>query len=153
MEYYSAIKRNAFESVLMRWMNLEPLIQSELSHKEKDKYHILTHIYGILKKVLKNLYTGQQWRNRHSEYTYGHGERGGDGELYGKSNMETYITTCKIDSQREFAAWLRKLSQGLCINLDRWGGEVHGRELQKRGDICIPMADSCCGLTENNRIL
>ena len=101
MEYYSAIKRNAFESVLMRWMNLEPLIQSELSHKEKDKY-ILTHIYGILKKVLKNLYTGQQWRNRHSEYTYGHGERGGDGELYGKSNMETYITTCKIDSQGEF---------------------------------------------------
>ena len=47
MEYYSAIKRNAFESVLMRWMNLEPIIQSEVSQKEKDKYHILTHIYGI----------------------------------------------------------------------------------------------------------
>ena len=44
---YSAIKRNAFESVLMRWMNLEPIIQSEASQKEKDKYHILTHIYGI----------------------------------------------------------------------------------------------------------
>ena len=96
-----------------------------------------------MKKVLKNLYTGQQWRNRHSEYTYGHGERGRDGELYGKSNMETYITTCKIDSQREFAAWLRKLNQGLCVNLERWGGEGDGRELQKRGDICIPMADSC----------
>ena len=40
-------KRNAFESVLMRWMNLEPIIQSEVSQKEKDKYHILTHIYGI----------------------------------------------------------------------------------------------------------
>ena len=40
-----AIKRNAFESVLMRWMNLEPIIQSEVSQKEKDKYHILTHIY------------------------------------------------------------------------------------------------------------
>ena len=49
MEYYSAIKRNAFESVLMRWMNLEPIIQSEVSQKEKDKYHILTHIYGIKK--------------------------------------------------------------------------------------------------------
>ena len=49
MEYYSAIKRNAFESVLMRWMNLEPIIQSEVSQKEKDKYHILTHIYGIYK--------------------------------------------------------------------------------------------------------
>ena len=47
MEYYSAIKRNAFESVLKRWMNLEPIIQSEVSQKEKDKYHILTHIYRI----------------------------------------------------------------------------------------------------------
>ena len=42
-----AIKRNAFESVLMRWMNLEPIVQSEVSHKEKEKYHILMHIYGI----------------------------------------------------------------------------------------------------------
>ena len=47
MDYYSAIKRNAFESVLMRWMNLKPIIQSEVSQKEKDKYCILTHIYGI----------------------------------------------------------------------------------------------------------
>ena len=49
MEYYSAIKTNAFESILMRWMNLEPIIQSEVSQKEKDKYHILTHIYGLKK--------------------------------------------------------------------------------------------------------
>ena len=47
MECYSAIRRNAFESVLMRWMNLEPIIQSEVSQKEEDKYHILTHIYRI----------------------------------------------------------------------------------------------------------
>ena len=47
MEYFLAIKRNVFESVLMRWMNLEPIIQSEVSQKEKDKYHILMHIYGI----------------------------------------------------------------------------------------------------------
>ena len=47
LEYYSAIKRNTSESVLMRWMNLEPIIQSEVSQKEKDKYHILTHIYEI----------------------------------------------------------------------------------------------------------
>ena len=47
MEYYSAIKRTTFESVLMRWTNLEPIIQSEVSQKEKDKYSILTHIYGI----------------------------------------------------------------------------------------------------------
>ena len=47
MEYHSDIKRNAFESVLMSWMNQEPIIQSEVSQKEKDKYDILTHIYGI----------------------------------------------------------------------------------------------------------
>ena len=47
MEYYSAMKRNTFESVLMRWMNLEPVIPSERSQKEKDKYCILRHIYGI----------------------------------------------------------------------------------------------------------
>ena len=46
-EYYSAIKSNTFESVLMRWMNLESIIQSEVSQKEKGKYHILMHIYGI----------------------------------------------------------------------------------------------------------
>ena len=68
--------------------------------------------------VLKSLLTGQQWRNRHREQTYGHGERGGEGETCGKSNMETYITMCKIDSQWEFAVWLRKLKQGLCINLE-----------------------------------
>ena len=44
MEYYSTIKRNIFESVLKRWMNLEPIIQSEVSQKEKNKYRILTHI-------------------------------------------------------------------------------------------------------------
>ena len=47
MKYYSSIKRNTTESVLMRWMNLEHIIQSEVSQKEKKKYHIVTHIYGI----------------------------------------------------------------------------------------------------------
>ena len=47
MEYYSAIERNEFESVLVRWMNLEPVIQSEVNQKEKNKYGILRHIYGI----------------------------------------------------------------------------------------------------------
>ena len=67
MEYYSAIKRNAFESILMKWINLEPIIQSEVNQKDKDKYCILTHIYGSRKMVLKNLFTEQQWRNRHRE--------------------------------------------------------------------------------------
>ena len=73
--------------------------------------------------------------------------------MYGKSNMETYITICKIDSQWEFAVWLRKLKQGLRIILEGWDGAGDGREVQKRGDICIPMVDSCGGLTENNKIL
>ena len=57
--------------------------------------------------------------------------------------METYFTVCKIDSQREFAVRLRKLKQGLCINLGGWDEEGDGRGVQKEGDICIPMADSC----------
>ena len=47
IEYYPAIKKNASESILMRWMKLEPIIQSEVSQKEKHQYSILTHIYGI----------------------------------------------------------------------------------------------------------
>ena len=50
--------------------------------------------------VLKNLFAGQQWRNRHREQTYGHGEKG-EGEMDGESNMETYIIICKIDRQWE----------------------------------------------------
>ena len=63
--------------------------------------------------------------------------------MYGKSYVETYITLCKIDSQREFAVWLRKLKQGLCINLEGWDGEGDGRRFQKGGDTCIPVVDLC----------
>ena len=67
-------KRNAPESVLMRWMKLEPIIQSEVSQKEKYKYHILTHTYIYMESeemTLMYLFSGQQWRNRHREQTYG----------------------------------------------------------------------------------
>ena len=57
--------------------------------------------------------------------------------MYGKSNMETYMTICKIDSPWEFAVRLRKLKQELCINLEGWDGEGDGREVQKGGDIYI----------------
>ena len=66
------------------------------------------------------------------------GEKGGMGEMYGKSNMETYIAICKIDSQWESAIWLRKLKQGHCINLEGWDGEGDGREVQKGEDILYP---------------
>ena len=61
--------------------------------------------------------------------------------MYGESNMETYITICKIDSQREFAVWLRKPKLGLCINLEGWHGEGDGKEVQEGGDISIPMTN------------
>ena len=67
--------------------------------------------------------------------------RGGEGEMYGKSIMETYIVISKIDSQWDFAVWLRKLKQGFCINLEGWDGEGGGREVQKGRDLCIPMAE------------
>ena len=67
MDYYSTIKRNAFESVLMSWMNLEPIIQSEVSQKEKDKYCILTHIYGIWKNGTEEFIYRAAMRNRHRE--------------------------------------------------------------------------------------
>jgi len=60
MEYYSAIKRNTFESVLMRWMNLEPIIQSEVSQKAKDKYHMLTHTQN-LEKWYEFIYRAATW--------------------------------------------------------------------------------------------
>ena len=59
MEYYTAIKRNTFESILMRWMNLESIIQSEVNQKEKDKYRILTHLESK-RIVLMTLCAGQQ---------------------------------------------------------------------------------------------
>ena len=93
------------------------------------------------KKVPKNLFAGQQWRNRHIEQTYGHGERGGEGEMYGESNMETYIAIYEIYSQREFTVCLRKLKQGLCINLEGWNGAGDRREVREGGDICISMVD------------
>ena len=63
--------------------------------------------------------------------------------MCGESNMETYITIYKRESQQEFALCLRELKQGLCVNLEGWRGEGDGREVQKRGDRCMPMADSC----------
>ena len=56
--------------------------------------------------------------------------------MYAKSNVETHITICKIDSQQQFALWLRKLKQGLCVNLEGWDWEGDGREVQKGGDSC-----------------
>ena len=57
--------------------------------------------------------------------------------------METYITMCKLNGQWELAVWLRKLKQGLCINLKGWDEEADGRKVEKGGAISIHMVDSC----------
>ena len=85
--------------------------------------------------VLMNLFARHQWRKRHKEQTCGHWERGEEGEMYGENTMETYITMCEMDSQWEFAICLRELKQELCINLEGWGGEGHGKEIQEGGNM------------------
>ena len=79
MEYCSAIKRNTFESVLMRQMNLESIIQSEVSQKEKDKYLILIHLYGIQKNGTEELFyraAMEKQTQRIDLWTWGEGRRG-----------------------------------------------------------------------------
>ena len=76
VEYYSAIKKNSFESVLMRWMKLEPIIQSEVSQKDKEHYSILRHIYMEFRKMVTiTLYAKQKKRHICTEQTL---------ELYGR---------------------------------------------------------------------
>ena len=65
MEYYSAIKKNTFESVLMRWMKLEPIIQSKVSQEEQHQYSVLMHVYMEFRKTVTiTLYAGEQKRYR-----------------------------------------------------------------------------------------
>ena len=79
MEYYSVIKKNTFESVLIRWMKLEPIIQSEVSQKEKHQYSILTHYMEFRKMVTTTLYVRQQKRHRCIEQSFGLCGRGRGG--------------------------------------------------------------------------
>ena len=94
------------------------------------------------KMALNNLFTGQQWRKRCREWTYGHRKRGGEGEMYGKSNMETYIIICKTDSLMGICYMAQETEIGALYQPRGvgWGGSW---EFQKEGDICLPMADSC----------
>ena len=94
MEYYSAIKKNTFESVLMRWMKLEP-IQSEISQKGKHQYSILTHIYGTQKDgnddpVCK---TGKKDTAVYNGLLDSEGE--GEGGMILENGIETCILSCK----------------------------------------------------------
>ena len=138
MEYYSAIKRNGFESVIMRWMKLEPIIQSKVSQKEKYKYRILTHIFGIWRDGTDEYIfrvAMEKWTQRTDLWTRWE-ERREKGRCMERVT-EICNTTCKTDSQWEFAVWLREFKHGLC---NRLKGGV-GREMGGRGHGCTY---GCC---------
>lgn len=100
------MKRNTFESVLMRWMNLEPIIHSEVSQKEKNKYQILlinTYVWDLGRWLVQmNLFAGQQWRHRHREETCGPSETRRAWDELRQWHGNIYIAICKTDSPWEF---------------------------------------------------
>ena len=148
MEYYSAIKKNSFESVLMRWMKLEPIIQSDVS--QKDQYSILTHIYGILKDGNDNLIRKQKETQMYRLLdSVGEGEGG----LFWENSIETRILS-RV-KQITSPGWMHETStQGWCTgNTQRYG---MGREVGvgiRMGNTCKSMADSCQHMAETTTIL
>ena len=110
MDYYSAIKKNTFESVLMRWMKLESIIQSEISQKEKHQYSILLQIYMEFRKmVMMTLYARQQKRHRCKVQTFGLSGRRWVWVDLREQNLNMYIIICELDCQFRFNAWDRVL--------------------------------------------
>ena len=103
MEYYSAIKRNKIGSFVEIWMDLETVIQSEVSQEEKNKYNLLMHIYGIQKDGTDESVHRASNGDTDVENRPMWGGEEEEGEMYGESNMETYNTIRKIDSHWEFA--------------------------------------------------
>ena len=119
MEYYSAIKKNTFESVLLRWMKLELIIQSEVSQK-KNTNTVYWHIYTEFRKmVMMTLYARQQKRHRCIEQTFGLWGRG-EGGMIRENDIETCILSCKKRS-----ASLCSIQDIGCLGL------VHGDDPEK----------------------
>ena len=133
---------------LLQWIFLTQELNWGLLHCRRILYQLSCE--GSPRKMVpKNLFAGQKWRKRQRMdlWTWGEGRRGW--QIWRESNTETYITMCKIDGQREFAVCLRKLEQGLSLSTYRGGiGRKMGGRFKKP---CIPVADSCWGLTENNK--
>ena len=84
-------------------MNLEPIIHSEVNQKQKDKYHVLMHIYEIQKDGSEECINRAAMEIQTQRIDLQTRERRGEGEMHGESNMETYTTICKIDRQWELA--------------------------------------------------
>ena len=149
-ECYSVIKRNEFESVLVRWMNLEPVIWSEV--REKQILYTNTYIWN-LEKWYWWIYLQGSSGDADREQTYGHsgGRRGGN-ELR-EEHWNIHITKCEIDSRWGFAVWHRELNVVLCNNVAAWGVGCGGRwERGSRGGTYIYTYD-WFKLAETNTIL
>ena len=150
MECYSAIKNNTFESVLIRWMKLEPIIQGEVNKKVNNEHCILTYIWNLEACCWWTYLQGSNG-NTDIEKTWGHGR----GRRGWEQHWSIYITICKIRSiaSGNLLYDAGSLNQVLCDNLEGRDRVGRGREVQEVEDICTPMTDSFCCMTENNTIL
>ena len=149
---FLAIKKNSFESVLMTWMKLEPIIQSEVSQKDKDHYSILTHIYGILKDGNNNPMCRTEKRHRCAEQTFG---LCGEGE--GGMFQENSIKTSMLSRVKQITSpgWMHETSvQGWCTGkTQRVGvGREEGGDIWM-GNTCKSMAESCQCIAKPTTIL
>ena len=152
MECYSAIKKNAFESVVLRWIKLEPIIQSEVNQKDKHQYSTLTCIYWIYKDGNDDLICKMTKETdvKTEFWTLWKKARVG---WFEKIALKMYITTYKIDDQSKFSAWNRALKAGT-LRQSRgmgWGGRW--QRVMGRGDTCTPMTDSCQWMAKTTAIL
>ena len=133
MEYHSAIKRNAFEAILMRWTNLEPIIQVKSEREEQISY-INAYIWNLERWYW--LFAWQQWSCRHREQTCGHSVgRGGSGRIE-RVTLNIYITTRKIDSQ--FVVWCGELKPRRSVGTTKRSGMgwEERRSFKREGTNC-----------------
>ena len=121
-------------------MNLEPIIQNEVSQKEKDKYSILMHIYGIWKNGTEEfIYRAavEKQTQRIDLWTWG------EDEMLERVTGKLTLPYVKQIANGNLLYGSGNSKQELCINFKGLDGEGNGKEIQKGGDICVPMADSC----------
>ena len=139
LEYYSAIKRNTSESVLMRWTKLEHITQSKVkSEREIQISYTDTYIWNLKWWHWWIYFQGSKEETENRPMGTVGGEEG-EGEKYGESNIEIYNTIYKIGSQREFAVWLTELKQELCDRLKGGMGRGMGGRFRREGTLLC-----CC---------
>ena len=148
IEYYSAIKRNAFESVLMRWTKLEPIIQSEVSQKEKYKYHMLTYIWNLKRQHWWIYFQGSSGEtdieNRPMDKV---GGEEGEGRC-----RERVIQKFTIPCVKQTASGNLLSASGTLWQAEGWSAKGDESVVWEGGDMGVPVADFWC-MTENHKIL